>query len=219
MFSLCTFLLTGDSGGPVFEIDAATGEHVQLGVVSYGGAVCATEGESGVYSRVSANMDYIEQMVCNDWGISATFCDSGSGYNTSPPSEDSFDTPDETKPPSGDGNGTTETDGDCGSGETYILFEIGVDSWGGEVSWDLRYGSGTLIQSDRGFVDGEVRSYDGCLSQSASSCYYLTIYDSYCDGMSDPYGGMNPYIYIVWGTESYLDLPDYTCDISFELCH
>jgi hypothetical protein len=160
-------------------------------------------------------MDFIEQTVCDDWGIGASFCGSD-GSSPSPPSEDNEDSPESTYPPA---DGNSDTDGNCGYGETYILFEIGVDSWGGEVSWDLRYGSGSLIQSDSGFADGEVRSYDGCLSESASSCYYLTIYDSHCDGMGDPFGGKNPYIYIMWGTESYLDNPSYTCDISFELCH
>ena len=64
----------GDSGGPIFETDPTTGDFIQMGVVSWGASVCGREDESSVFSRVSANMDFIEQTVCYEWSISASFC-------------------------------------------------------------------------------------------------------------------------------------------------
>lgn len=49
----------GDSGGPIMDMDTGT----QVGVVSYG-IGCARASHNGVYARVSAVTEWIEEMVC-----------------------------------------------------------------------------------------------------------------------------------------------------------
>jgi len=52
----------GDSGGPLVVSDG-NGGYAQAGIVSWGGNTCAKAGEYGVYSRVSANREWIAQYV------------------------------------------------------------------------------------------------------------------------------------------------------------
>lgn len=219
-------LLSGDSGGPIFAIND-TGEHVQMGVVSWGGNPCAAPGEGGVYSRVSASKDFIVQAVCDDFGSEAAFCDqnidadSNSGESES--SSESDNDTDSHSGSAGDGseqnNGNTGGLGSCSATETYLLFEIKVDSYGSEVSWDLTDAQGAVMYSDNNFLDGETRSYGGCLSQTESDCYYITIYDSYADGMGYPHNGESAYVAVLYGQSSYLDNPAYACQLVIELCN
>jgi len=54
---------SGDSGGPVVVQDlASNGKWTQIGIVSWGNG-CAQPGFYGVYSKVSAFMDFIQQYV------------------------------------------------------------------------------------------------------------------------------------------------------------
>jgi len=52
----------GDSGGPVVYQDPATGAWKQVGITSWGHG-CAEPNEYGVYSKVSAYVDFINQYV------------------------------------------------------------------------------------------------------------------------------------------------------------
>jgi len=52
----------GDSGGPVVYQDPATGAWKQVGITSWGKG-CAEPDEYGVYSKVSAYVDFINQYV------------------------------------------------------------------------------------------------------------------------------------------------------------
>ncbi|CAL4144918.1 unnamed protein product, partial [Meganyctiphanes norvegica] len=56
----------GDSGGPIYVKES--GQHVQIGVVSYGRG-CASKGNSGVYARVGFFLDWIKSNV----GSEATY--------------------------------------------------------------------------------------------------------------------------------------------------
>ena len=51
----------GDSGGPLVRI--VDGEHIQDGIVSWGDG-CARPSLSGIYSRVSGEIAWIEQQIC-----------------------------------------------------------------------------------------------------------------------------------------------------------
>jgi secreted trypsin-like serine protease len=182
----------GDSGGPILAVDPMSGEAIQMGVVSWGSGACAAPGESGVYSRISSSFTWIQQIVCDQWAINATFC-----YQ----------------------DGTTEGCGSCSSDETDMWFVITVDSFGSELSWDLQSDSGMVEFSDAGFADGETRTYAGCVSKTAVTCYYLTIYDSYGDGMDSPYQGETANIAVVLGnTTYYVGYPDFTTQFQVPLC-
>lgn len=54
----------GDSGGPLF-VAQRNGGHIQVGVVSYGQG-CARRGFPGVYARVSAVHNWIDETIAND---------------------------------------------------------------------------------------------------------------------------------------------------------
>lgn len=54
----------GDSGGPLILKGSTTGEDVQVGVVSWG-LGCAMATFPGVYSRISAEFDWIQSTVCS----------------------------------------------------------------------------------------------------------------------------------------------------------
>jgi trypsin len=56
-FKIHTSACSGDSGGPLVA-DTPTGP-VEVGTVSYGGALCGLPGAPTVYSRVSASLDFI----------------------------------------------------------------------------------------------------------------------------------------------------------------
>jgi hypothetical protein len=182
-----------------------------MGVVSWGVTPCAGAGNSVVYSRVEYNMDWIRQTVCEDFGVTdAEFCGGGDddvGYDTIRPT---------SSPTAGSSEEGSTSSGDCGPSEIYMFFEIQTGSYGSETSWDMRYSNGAIMYSDSGFIAGEMRQYEGCLSSSEGS-FYLTVYDSYGDGMGYPHNGVDPYLYIVFGEESYRGNQEFTTDISFEL--
>jgi secreted trypsin-like serine protease len=56
-FKIHTSACSGDSGGPLVAF-TPTGP-VEVGTVSYGGALCGLPGAPTVYSRVSASLDFI----------------------------------------------------------------------------------------------------------------------------------------------------------------
>jgi len=58
-FKIHTSACSGDSGGPLVA-DTATGP-VEVGTVSFGGALCGLPAAPTVYSRVSASLDFINQ--------------------------------------------------------------------------------------------------------------------------------------------------------------
>jgi len=56
----------GDSGGPLVK-EHVSGRTVVVGVVSWGPPVCKLTGTPSVYSRVSANLDWLEDVLGNEY--------------------------------------------------------------------------------------------------------------------------------------------------------
>ena len=56
-FKIHTSACSGDSGGPLVA-NTPTGP-VEVGTVSYGGALCGLPSAPSVYSRVSSSVDFI----------------------------------------------------------------------------------------------------------------------------------------------------------------
>jgi Trypsin len=72
---LLPFLLQGDSGGPILDADG-----FQVGVTSWGNG-CARKGYPGVYARVSAVYDWIQEEICKMSDNPPASCNSGNGNN------------------------------------------------------------------------------------------------------------------------------------------
>jgi len=74
----------GDSGGPIVrrQWDASNSRFVDshVGVVSWGYG-CAAKKKPGVYARTSKGFGWIKKTVCDDFGVSATFCSGGDNDN------------------------------------------------------------------------------------------------------------------------------------------
>jgi len=92
---------SGDSGGPL--VRRVGNVHYQVGVVSWG-IGCADSRFPGVYARIpSYGYEWIKQVVCDQWGESASFCIGGAGGGAAdipvvdppepPPANDPVDVP------------------------------------------------------------------------------------------------------------------------------
>lgn len=60
LFSSSYFGLKGDSGGGLYVLDTVNGQnkYIEVGIVSYG-EDCALKGKPGIYTRISAFLDWI----------------------------------------------------------------------------------------------------------------------------------------------------------------
>jgi hypothetical protein len=74
---------------------------------------------------------------------------------------------------------TTFADAQEYSGD--LTLTITTDSWGSEVTWDVRDYSGTMVAS--GGPYGNNSTYTETISLPSESCYTFNIYDSYGDGL------------------------------------
>ena len=75
----------GDSGGPLLQRAAGTGDVVQVGVVSFGTG-CARKDKPGVYSRVSAAYDWIDFSICAYTDYPGTRCGAANAMREAPDS-------------------------------------------------------------------------------------------------------------------------------------
>lgn len=226
----------GDSGGPIFYIDEENNnEQVQVGLVSWGGPICAQKDYASVYARVSSAHDWILDVVCDEWGYSnAPLCNGTSSATTDDLTGSQPDQGSE-----GDDDANPEEEGGeealaCIFGsETLFRLKITTDNngYGSGLYWDLRDDDGNLVDGDEGFNDGETRVYGSCLSLEVD-CYVLTVYDSdenhpgfCCDGLLDGDGqccnGFKAGWGVLFGTASYNDFENPIFEdefVSFNLC-
>jgi trypsin len=147
----------GDSGGPI--VKRIGNEHVQVGVVSWGYG-CAQPGFPGIYSRVSSAHDWIKQVVCEEWGESASFCDGGS-------------------PPTG---------GNCAAGELDFDFSITTDSYGYETSWELANSQNQVVVSGENLDSDLAYNTRQCIPNDAYTLTIYDSYgDGLCCGSNPGY--------------------------------
>lgn len=65
---MCTYepdflgVCSGDSGGPLYYQNVATGEQIQLGITSFGGETCAA-GDPDIYTRLGGYDDWINTVI------------------------------------------------------------------------------------------------------------------------------------------------------------
>ena len=149
----------GDSGGPIFDSSGA-----QVGVVSWGEG-CALAGFPGVYARVSEASNWIENVVCNQWGLATAQICGGNGGG------DDGD--------NNNGGGGGGGDQSCSKNQIDFDFAFTTDTYGYETKWEVQDAGGKVVARGENYGNDQSYREQTCL---ADGCYTLTIYDEYGDG-------------------------------------
>lgn len=184
----------GDSGGPILNQDG-----VQVGVTSWGNG-CAQAGFPGVYARVSAVNDWLQERICamSD-NPSLAYCRNGGGSDNGSengPSNNDTDNNDNDN----NANGTSDLIQPKGIS---LRVDITYDNFPEESAWIL-YDDDTkeeLHYSDYGDVTiSGLRSMT--FSDLPSGTYVFLLLDSAWDGICCQYGQGNVMVYEVFPSEN-----------------
>ena len=135
---------------------------------------------------MSSAFNWIEQVVCDQWQSSASFCgNTGTPPGPTPPAP----TPPAPTPPAPTPNPPSPTppSSGCPSGQMEFEFTIRTDDWGEETSWEVVSSTGKTLVSGSNYESDKTYRKITCIPDG---CYTLTIFDEYGDGLSD--GGRNP---------------------------
>merc|ERR1712038_1032957 len=167
---------SGDSGGPLYDAE----NDVLVGVVSFGNE-CALESFPGVYSRISEEFPWIQNVVCSyhmDESTRPVWCE---GFIPDPP------TP-------------APTYGEiCGDSSQYqFLLELSTDSFPTDTSWNVMNSAGETVVESEGYSEMKKYIHTACLGDP-NDCYTFTINDSWGDGL---YVFDNGNYVVYGGTES-----------------
>jgi trypsin len=162
----------GDSGGPIISrTDLGDGkyEDILVGVVSWGYG-CALAETPGVYARVSSNIPWIQEVVCNEWDLSASseFC---SGYTPPAP--------------------TSAPVFICDN-EEVIKIDLTTDSWPEETSimlYEKDGNSSPLFEMPQYSAQNTANQHKVCLQKD--TCYTFEVSDTANDGLCAEATGEN----------------------------
>ena len=94
---------------------------------------------------------------------------------------------------------------------TTFTFNLVGDSYGSETTWSLKNQAGTTLYSGGPYGDiasgTQVLENNAVWNLPANGCYYLTVNDTYGDGLFD--GNNQGYYTVTAGTTTVVDVPDF----------
>lgn len=191
----------GDAGGPIVKRpdgETSAARDVLVGTFSWMGTGCGDYKQPGVYSRASVGRPWIEQMVCDVWGMAdtATYWDSVDGPSnfcpTATPSPSPYGTTGPTSHPSQQENPLAPIRPSCEDGEEAVQIAFKADSLkveSYEETWQLMEAKSGKVVAE--ITDGYARnSVNMAPSEDTYYClesrgkYALKITDWYGDGLT-----------------------------------
>lgn len=94
---------------------------------------------------------------------------------------------------------------------TTFTFDLVGDRYGDEISWNLRNQAGTILYQGGPYTDSGIEGTQPLVNQQwtlpANGCYYLTVRDSYGDGLFD--GAAQGYYTVVGAGVTVVNVPDF----------
>jgi hypothetical protein len=165
---------------------------------------CASSDFPGVYSKIAGNNGYswIRGVVCDQWQETSSIC--GNAVPTPPPvpsptppapthpvptppaptgSPTLAPVPNPTSSPVSSPVATT----DCNPGEIFVEFEIDLDDYPDETSFEIYSSQGTVLMKGGPYSTSQSYSTVSASQCLPDTCLVLTMYDSFGDGLYGNY--------------------------------